>query len=69
MAILDADHSYGRIYRRGAVSVGIVTHSDCVVAGHGPGVTTLFTSKTGAIKPVIDPGANIARLMKLRDDL
>ena len=69
VAILDADHSYGRIYRRGAVSVGIVTHSDCVVAGHGPGVTTLFTSKTGAIKPVIDPGANIAKLMKLRDDI
>jgi hypothetical protein len=69
VAIMDADHSYGRIYRRGAVSVGIVTHSDCVVAGHGPGVTTLFTSKTGAIKPVIDPDANIARLMKLRDDV
>jgi hypothetical protein len=69
VAIMDADHSYGRIYRRGAVSVGIVTHSDCVVAGHGPGVTTLFTSKTGAIKPVIDPDANIAKLMKLRDDI
>jgi hypothetical protein len=69
VAIMDADHSYGRIYRRGAVSVGIVTHSDCIVAGHGPGVTTLFTSKTGAIKPVIDADANIARLMKLRDDL
>lgn len=69
VAILDADHSYGRIYRRGAVSVGIVTHSDCVIAGHGPGVTTLFTSKTGAIKPVMDPDANIAKLMKLRDDI
>jgi len=69
VAIMDADHSYGRIYRRGAVSVGIVTHSDCVIAGHGPGVATLFTSKTGAIKPVIDPGANIAKLMKLRDDI
>jgi len=69
VAIMDADHSYGRIYRRGAVSVGIVTHSDCVVAGHGPGVTTLFTSKTGAIKPVIDPDANIAKFMKLRDDI
>lgn len=69
VAIEDADHSYGRIYRRGAVSIGIVTHSDCVIAGHGPGVTTLFTSKTGAIKPFIDPGANIAKLMKLRDDI
>ena len=69
VVIMDADHSYGRIYRRGAVSVGIVTHSDCVVAGHGPGVTTLFTSKTGAIKPLMDSGANVAKFMKLRDDI
>jgi len=69
VAIEDADHSFGRIYRRGAVSVGIVTHSNCVVAGHGPGVTTLFTSRSGAIEPVIDGGANIARILGLRDDL
>ncbi len=69
VAIADADHSYGRIYRKGAMSVSIVTHSDCVTAGHGPGTTTLFTSKTGAIKPVIDAGANIARILGLRDDL
>ena len=68
VAIIDADQSYGRIYRRGAVSVGIVTHSNCITAGHGPGVTTLFTSRTGAIKPVIDEKANIARIMNLRED-
>lgn len=69
VAIADADHSYGRIYRKGAMSVSIVTHSDCVTAGHGPGTTTLFTSKTGAIKPVIDAEANIAKILGLRDDL
>ncbi|MBN2336801.1 DUF4438 domain-containing protein [Candidatus Bathyarchaeota archaeon] len=69
VAIVDADHSYGRIYRRGAMSVGIVTHSNCIVAGHGPGVTTLFTSKTGAIEPVIDPDANVAKILRLRDDI
>ncbi len=69
VAIVDADHSYGRIYRKGAMSVSIVTHSDCITAGHGPGTTTLFTSKTGAIKPVIDADANIAKILGLRDDL
>ena len=69
VAIVDADHSYGRIYRKGAMSVSIVTHSDCVTAGHGPGTTTLFTSKTGAIEPVIDADANIAKILGLRDDL
>jgi len=69
VAIVDADHSYVRIYRKGAMSVSIVTHSDCVTAGHGPGTTTLFTSKTGAIEPVIDADANIAKILGLRNDL
>jgi len=68
VAIEDADHSYGRIYRKGAMSVGIIVHSDCVTSGHGPGVTTLFTSSQGNIIPRIDSNANIAKLLKLRDD-
>jgi len=69
VAIMDADNSYGRIYRKGAVTVGIVTHSNCVTAGHGPGCTALFTSRTGKIKPVVDERANIAHILKLRDDI
>lgn len=69
VAILDADHSYGRIYRKGAVSVGIIVHTDCVTSGHGPGVTTLFTSSKGKIIPRIDSRANIAHLLKLRTDI
>lgn len=59
VAIIDADHSYGRIYRSGAVSIGVVVHSDCVIAGHGPGVMTVFTAKDGKIDPVIDENANL----------
>lgn len=69
VAIMDADNSYGPIYRQGAVTVGIIAHSDCTTAGHGPGVTRLFTSATGKIEPKIDPDANIAKIMNLRDDL
>lgn len=69
VAILDADHSYGRIYRKGAISVGIVVHTNCVTSGHGPGVTTLFTSSTGKIFPKIDSKANIASILKLRTDI
>lgn len=69
VAIIDADNSFGPIYRKGAITVGIVVHSDCVTAGHGPGVTRLFTSSKGKIVPKIDPNANIANIMKLRDDL
>jgi hypothetical protein len=69
VAIIDADHSYGRIYRKGAVSVGIVVHTNCVSSGHGPGVTTLFTSSKGKIIPKIDSKANIACLLNLRTDI
>jgi hypothetical protein len=69
VAIIDADHTFGRIYRQGAVSVGIVVHTNCVSSGHGPGVTTLFTSSSGKIIPKIDGKANIASLLKLRTDI
>jgi hypothetical protein len=69
VAIIDADHSFGRIYRQGAISVGIVVHTNCVTAGHGPGVTSLMTSTLGKIIPQIDAKANIAYLLKLRADI
>jgi hypothetical protein len=69
VAIIDADHTFGRIYRQGAVSVGVVVHTNCVTAGHGPGVTTLMTSSEGKIIPKISQTANIASLLKLRSDI
>lgn len=69
VAIKDADHSYGRIYKQGAMSVGVVVHTNCVSSGHGPGVTTLFTSSTGKIIPRIDVKANIASILGLRTDI
>jgi len=65
VAISDADNSYGRSYREGAVSVGIVVHSDCVIAGHGPGVATLLTSTTSKIKFNIATDANIANYLNI----
>lgn len=66
VAIIDADHSFGRIYRTGAVSIGIISHSGSKIAGHGPGVTTIFTSANGNIEPVIDPNTNLAKLLNIR---
>lgn len=60
VALMDADTRYGRTYRTGAVTIGVIVHSDCILAGHGPGVTTLMTCKTRLIEPVIDPKANLA---------
>lgn len=65
VAILDHDNVYGRSYRKGAVSIGVVIHSDCPEAGHGPGVTTLLTSPSGQLQPVIDEDANIGKMLKI----
>ena len=65
VAIKDADHTFGRMYRKGSMTVGVVVHSDCVISGHGPGVTTIMTSSGGRIVPRIDAGANIARILKI----
>ncbi len=63
VAIINADVSYGRIYRTGAITIGVVSHGNSVVAGHGPGVTTLFTSTEGNIDPVLDSDANLKNLL------
>ncbi len=67
VALPDADHSYGRGYRKGALTIAVVAHCDSFIAGHGPGVTSLLTSASGAIRLHTDPAANIASYLKLRE--
>lgn len=57
----DCDNTYGRGYLKGAVSIGVIVHSDCVTLGHGPGVTTIMVSKTPIIEGIIDENANISK--------
>jgi len=60
VAIQNADNRYGRSYVTGACTIGVVIHGNCIIAGHGPGVTTLLTSKLPKIEPFIDKNANLA---------
>lgn len=59
VAIIDADATFGRIYKTGGVVIGIVVHSSCVLAGHGPGVMIAMSSKEGKIVPKITAEANL----------
>ena len=68
VSIRDASSFYGRSYRRGAIIVGVIIHSDSKIAGHGPGVTTLLTCNSGEIVPRLDPKANLALLLGLRPE-
>ncbi len=65
VAIEDTDNSFGRTYRPGAITIGVVVHSDCVLAGHGPGVTTIMTCAEKKIEPVINKNANIGFFLKI----
>jgi hypothetical protein len=65
VALLDQDNTFGRTHKTGAVTIGIVVHSDCLLAGHGPGVTTLLSSADGTIEPVLSRDANIGQALKI----
>lgn len=65
VAVTDHDNSYGRTYRKGAVTIGIVVHSNSMLAGHGPGISTLLTSPEPRIKPVLHSQANLGRILRI----
>lgn len=56
----DCDTCYGRGYFKGAVTIGVIIHGDCLKPGHGPGVTTILSSREPLIEGIICSEANIA---------
>jgi hypothetical protein len=59
----DCDNTFGRGYLKGAVSIGVVVHSDCVKMGHGPGIMILMTSKKPMIAGVTGKKCNVKDYM------
>lgn len=62
----DCDNTNGRQYLKGAVSIGVVVHSDCIKSGHGPGITVIMSSKTMKIKGIKSQDANIAYYLNVK---
>lgn len=60
VAIADADHRYGRGYRPGFVTIGVISTGQCMLFGHGPGPSSLMSGPAGAFTLVEDPAANLA---------
>jgi hypothetical protein len=65
VAVRDVDFTYGRSYRPGAVSIGVVVHCCCTQSGHGPGLTALMSSSAGRITPATNPRANVADYLRV----
>ncbi|MQY83227.1 DUF4438 domain-containing protein, partial [archaeon] len=69
VACKDALMSYGKGYYKGAVTVGVVTTGESQIAGQGPSVVAIASSKRGKIKPRVDVTANVAKYLKLLQDI
>ncbi len=64
VALKDQDNRFGRTHREGAMTIGIIIHSDCKNGGHGPGVTTLLSCPEGNIEPLLCEKSNIGDYLK-----
>ena len=62
VAVLNHDNRYGRTYRKGAVTIGVIIHSDSPLAGHGPGMMMLMSACNEKLVPVISEGANLGAI-------
>lgn len=63
VAVMNTDHTYGRGYKLGGVTIGIIIHGDSVMTGHGPGCQDMLVSADSTIDPIITPNANIAGIL------
>jgi hypothetical protein len=59
----DCLNCYGRSVRRGAVSIGIVIHSDCILPGHGPGIVDILSAPTTLIEGRLGDSCNLLDYM------
>jgi Domain of unknown function (DUF4438) len=59
----DTDHRYGRGYRSGYLTIGIISTGQCALFGHGPGPSSLLSGPAAAFLIVEDAAANLSSWM------
>lgn len=59
----DQDHSYGRGWRPGWSTVGVISTGHCRLFGHGPGPTTLLTGPSYCFSFHTDTSASIVQAL------
>jgi hypothetical protein len=60
VAVTDADHRFGRGYRPGFLTIGVISTGQCLLFGHGPGPSTLMSGPADRIVLIEDSDANLA---------
>jgi hypothetical protein len=60
VALEDSDHRFGRGYRPGYLTIGVISTGQCMLFGHGPGPSSLLSGPADAFRVVTDTDANLA---------
>jgi hypothetical protein len=69
VAVTDVTSEYGNGVFEGGIVVGVVSHGESEIGGHGPGIATIFSGSKERLRPLIDLKANVAYYLRLREDL
>jgi hypothetical protein len=56
----DCDHRYGRGYRSGYLTIGVISTGQCMLFGHGPGPSTLMSGPATSFRIIEDSDANLS---------
>jgi hypothetical protein len=62
VVLADQDHRYGRGYRAGYTTIGVISTGHCRLFGHGPGPSTLMSGPSAAFDIHLDDQANLGTL-------
>lgn len=65
VAIADYDSAFLHGYRKGGISLGVVSSTDSIKAGYGPGVTLLMSAPRGELDPMPVEQINLTGLLEL----
>lgn len=60
VVLADQDHRYGRGYREGFTTIGVISTGHCRLFGHGPGPSTILSGPTSCFEIVDDTAANLS---------
>jgi hypothetical protein len=66
VCLQDSDHRYGRGYRNGYLTIGVISTGQCMLFGHGPGPSTLMSGPADAFRIIDDTDANLATWLHSR---
>jgi len=65
VALAHQDHRFGRGYREGWTTIGVISTGSCQLFGHGPGPSTIMTGPTEVFRLIDDSASNLASLLDL----